>query len=166
MTTEGPLGEHSASIDPDIDITNNSSHQELPDLSAAVLLAIAAGGAIGALSRYGIAQLIPSDSGLFPWATFITNILGCLAIGILMVALAHTSPPPTLLRPFMGVGVLGGFTTFSTYTVDVHQLLINHHTFLALSYAAGTIIGALLAVTCGTLCARVIFQHYYTERIQ
>lgn len=84
-----------------------------------VLAVISAGGAVGATARYGAARLWPTTDGAFPWTTFAVNVLGCGLIGVLMVLVAEGgwSAHP-LLRPFLGVGVLGGFTTFSTYTLD------------------------------------------------
>ncbi|CAM5350095.1 Putative fluoride ion transporter CrcB [Streptomyces microflavus] len=85
-----------------------------------VLGAVAAGGALGALARYGALVLWPTADGGFPWTVFAVNVSGCALIGVLMVLTVErgrvTHP---LVRPFLGVGVLGGFTTFSTYAADV-----------------------------------------------
>ena len=124
---------------------------------AATTLAVASGGALGALARYGLSLGMPHRSGEFPWATFVTNVAGCAMIGVLMVVLteAATRPHP-LARPFLGVGVLGGFTTFSTYAVEVQQLLETGHPWVAAAYLTGTVTGALAAVQVGIVTARVI----------
>src|SRR6185503_14749578 len=89
----------------------------------AVLGVVALGGAAGAVGRYGLAVAWPHRPGTFPWATFVTNVTGCLLIGVLMVLITEVWSAHRLLRPFLGTGVLGGYTTFSTYTVDVQQLV-------------------------------------------
>jgi fluoride exporter len=89
----------------------------------------------------------------FPWATFATNVSGCLLIGVLMVVIdrfgAHR-----LARPFLGVGVLGGFTTFSTHIVEVQQAVTAGAPGLALAYLAGTPVAALAAVWAGSSLTR------------
>jgi PII-like signaling protein len=65
---------------------------------------------------------LPTRPGEFPWATFLTNTSGCLALGALMVYVLGVCPPGRYLRPFLGVGFLGGYTTFSTYTVELLDL--------------------------------------------
>ena len=124
---------------------------------AATTLAVASGGALGALARYGLSLGMPHRSGEFPWATFVTNVAGCAMIGVLMVVLteAATRPHP-LARPFLGVGVLGGFTTFSTYAVEVQQLLAAGQAWLAAAYLTGTVAIALVAVQVGVVTTRVI----------
>lgn len=115
-----------------------------------ILPVIAAGGVIGSLARYGLAEAFPHRAGSFPWATFGTNVLGCFAIGVLLARLTPRSH--ALLRPFLGTGVLGGFTTFSTYAVDTERLL-PHHPVLALTYFGGTLAAALVAAVLGDLVA-------------
>jgi fluoride exporter len=108
-------------------------------------LVVALGGALGALARYGLAQGLPGRPGHFPLATFVTNVAGCFAIGVLMVAVTEIWTVHRLLRPFLGVGVLGGFTTFSTYANEVRALLQPGTIVVAAGYLAGTLICALLA---------------------
>jgi CrcB protein len=112
----------------------------------AVLTAIAAGGAIGATARYLVGLAWPTPAGSFPASTLAINILGCALIGVLMVLISDVWSRQRLLRPFLGTGVLGGFTTFSTYTVDVQRLVAGEQVGTALLYLAATPICALLAV--------------------
>jgi CrcB protein len=121
---------------------------------AAVVAVIAAGGVLGSLSRYGLGQAFPHEPGSWPWATWMINVSGCLLIGVLMVLIGELWPAQRLIRPFFGVGVLGGFTTFSTATVDVQQLVEHGAPGLALLYLAGTILSALVAVAAGTAVTR------------
>jgi CrcB protein len=121
-----------------------------------VTLTIAAGGALGALARYAVSTAWPHTPGTFPWATFAINVVGCLLIGSLMAVLTDlVGRPHRLVRPFLGVGVLGGFTTFSTYTVDVERLISAGHPQLALADLFGTLAAALLAVQIGIVAARL-----------
>lgn len=119
-----------------------------------VLAAIAAGGAIGALARYGLATAWPHLPGDFPWATFVTNVSGCFLIGVLMVLITEVFTPHHLVRPFLGVGVLGGYTTFSTYAGDVEQLVAGGSPRVGLVYLAGTLLTALAAVSAARALTR------------
>ncbi|MFJ6720646.1 MULTISPECIES: CrcB family protein [unclassified Streptomyces] len=140
-------------IDPDVDL---HVPQQRAEPRGRVLAAVAAGGAVGASARYGLAVLWPVGPGTFPWATFWTNVVGCALIGVLMVLISEggrTAPHP-LVRPFVGVGVLGGFTTFSTYAVDFSRLLDEGAAATALGYAALTVIAALGAVWAAATATR------------
>ncbi|MER7665269.1 MULTISPECIES: CrcB family protein [unclassified Streptomyces] len=120
-----------------------------------VLLAISAGGAAGALARYAVNRQWPAAEGTFPWATFWINVLGSALIGVLMVFVAEGSRRAhPLVRPFVGVGVLGGFTTFSTYALDFKGLLERAEAGLALAYAGGTVAGCLGAVWLAAVTTR------------
>ncbi|MET8233189.1 CrcB family protein [Micromonospora sp. NPDC005298] len=135
--------------DPDVDLRVPADRRELTVRPATVLATIAAGGVLGALARAGLQHLAPHAPTGFPWATFGVNLSGCLLIGVLMAALAHVGGGHPLVRPFLGVGVLGGFTTFSTYAVDVQQALVAGAPGTALAYLAATLVGALVAVGLG-----------------
>lgn len=122
-------------------------------IAPGVLPAVAAGGALGAAARYGLALAYPTLPGGFPWATLVTNLLGCLLLGALMQAVTTRAGAHRLLQPFLGTGLLGGFTTFSTYAVETHGLLLAGQAPLAASYVAGTLVGGLVAVRLGTWVA-------------
>jgi len=125
-----------------------------------VLAVISGGGVLGALARYGLSAAFPHGPTGFPWATFAINVSGCLLIGILMVLITDVWPSQRLIRPFLGTGVLGGYTTFSTAIVDVQHLLGVGAAGTALAYLAGTVIAALAAVYTGsTLTQLVLHQH-------
>ncbi|MFE6647305.1 fluoride efflux transporter FluC, partial [Nocardioides sp. NPDC057772] len=87
-----------------------------------LLAPIAAGGALGSLARWGLATALPHSDAAWPWATFLTNISGCLLLGVLMAFVLGPWSRTRYLRPFLGVGVLGGYTTFSTYEVETYVL--------------------------------------------
>jgi fluoride exporter len=118
--------------------------------------AVAVGGALGALARYGLALAIPPVPGHFPLATFLTNVIGGLLIGVLIVVLTELTSPHPLARPFLVTGILGGFTTFSTYAVDVEHLLAAHALGVAVGYLLGTLVSALAATWVGILATRAV----------
>ncbi|MEU6560884.1 fluoride efflux transporter CrcB [Nocardia nova] len=144
-------------IDPDVDLHMPDQRRELFREHGAVLAVIAVGGGLGGLSRYGLSRLLPTHPGQFPWGTFTENVLGCLAIGVLMVLITEVWPAHRLVRPFVGVGFLGGFTTFSTYAVEIRGLLEPGSAVLAFVYLAATLLCALLAVLAGVTGARMVF---------
>jgi CrcB protein len=119
-----------------------------------VLTVISAGGVTGTLARYGLAEAFPHPADRFAWATFGINISGCLLIGVLMVLVTDVWPTRRLLRPFLGTGLLGGYTTFSTYILDTQQLLAAGAARTALTYLAGTLLAALAAVYAGSTLTR------------
>lgn len=108
-----------------------------------LLLVIGAGGALGGGARYLLSTVIPHTN--FPWPTLVANVVGCALIGVLMVALLEVFRPHRYARPFLGVGVLGGFTTFSAYTVETHALLTAGRGPAALAYVFGSLLAGLLA---------------------
>ena len=119
-----------------------------------ILLVIAAGGALGSLARWGLSEALARPRGSFPLATFTENLSGAFALGLLMVWLTEVWPSARYLRPFLAVGVLGGFTTFSTYMLDTRELLAAGRPGLAAGYLAGTVLAGLCAVFAGVLAGR------------
>jgi fluoride exporter len=123
-----------------------------------ILAVIATGGALDSLGRWGLGQAWPHSAGAFPWATFVANMTGCLLLGVLMVFVIEVLPPSRYLRPFLGVGVLGGFTTFSTYMLDARDLLVSGHSATAGEYVFGSLLCGLLAVWAGVGAARLLVR--------
>lgn len=145
-------------VDPDVDLRVRAQRRELLRHHGPVLVVISLGGGLGALARYGLAQVLLTRPGQFPWGTFTTNVAGCLLIGVLMVLITDVWAAHRLVRPFLGVGVLGGFTTFSTYAVETRGLLQPGTVGLAFTYLAGTLIAAMLAVLAGVWSTRLVFR--------
>jgi CrcB protein len=137
-------------IDPDVDLHDPAERAELRPSPVPVLAAISAGGVIGALARYGLATAWPHDPAGFSWAIWTVNVSGCFLIGVLMVLIARRLPKQRLIRPFFGVGILGGYTTFSTSVVDVQQAAAHGAAGVAVLYLGATVVGALLAVWAGS----------------
>ena len=117
-----------------------------------VLGAIAAGGVLGALARAGLVAVLPG--GGVPVGTLVVNATGCLLIGVLMVLVTEAGRGGVLTRPFLGVGVLGGYTTFSGYAVDAQRLLDAGRVGTALVALAATPLLALTAVWLGAALTR------------
>lgn len=125
--------------------------------SPALLAAIAAGGVVGSLGRYAVSLALPHGVGAFPWATFLVNLTGALAMGLLVGFLVNRPGSHPLARPFVGVGILGGWTTFSALAVDVVHLGASGHDQLALAYVTATFLLGTLAVGIGTSAASRIW---------
>jgi CrcB protein len=123
---------------------------------------------LGAVARYGLAEVVPAPADGFPWATFLTNVSGCLLIGVVMTLVTEVLPGRgpartragwtravrRLVRPFLGPGVLGGYTTFSTYAVEGERLLATGAPETAAAYVLGTLAAALAAVAAGIVMTR------------
>lgn len=112
------------------------------------------GGALGAMARYGVSLAAARLWGLaFPWGTLAANVLGGLAIGVLAAKLAPAQEPARLL---IGVGVLGGFTTFSTFSLETIALFERGEARTALFYVAASLALSLLACWAGLAAGRAL----------
>ncbi|MFJ1897121.1 MULTISPECIES: fluoride efflux transporter CrcB [unclassified Streptomyces] len=111
-----------------------------------VVAVVALGGAAGACARYGASLLWPTGADGFPWTTLVVNVIGCAVIGVFMVVISEVWAAHRLVRPFFGTGVLGGFTTFSTYAVDIQRLVDGGRARSGLAYLGLTLLAALAAV--------------------
>jgi CrcB protein len=143
-------------VDPDVDLHVDRPRRRTE--GAAILTVIAVGGATGASARYLAALAWPTQPGGFPWSTLVVNVIGCGLIGILMVLVTDVLTRQRLIRPFLGTGVLGGFTTFSTYALDIEQLVAGRHPGTALLYLITTIGAALLAVWATVTATRALIS--------
>jgi fluoride exporter len=119
------------------------------------LLWVAAGGAIGSAMRYGVnvwsGRVLGAD---FPWATLIVNVVGCLLIGLIAGLMAFKLTIGSEMRAFLMTGILGGFTTFSAFSLDFALLAERKAYALAAAYGTGSILLSLLAVFAGLALAR------------
>lgn len=123
-----------------------------------VLLVISLGGALGSLARWSAGELWPWSGDEFPWTTFAVNVTGGLALGALMVLVLDVWPRHRYLQPFLGVGLLGGWTTFSAYVLEARDLLAGGHVATAYGYLGGSVVAGLLAVWLGLLAARTFVK--------
>ena len=137
-------------VDADVDLHVPAERVELRPSAVPVVTVIAAGGVFGALARYAASVVWPHEPGGFAWSTWLVNVSGCLLIGVLMVLISEVWVGRRLVRPFLGVGVLGGYTTFSTSIVDVQRAAAHDAAGVALLYLGATLLGAMVAVWTGT----------------
>ena len=119
-------------------------------LDLVVLATVSLGGVVGSLGRYAVGAALPHGAGGFPWATLAVNVSGAFAMGLLVAYLVDRPGVHHLARPFLGVGVLGGWTTFSALAVDVVQLGAADRDQVALAYVAATFLVGTLAVAAGS----------------
>jgi fluoride exporter len=119
----------------------------------AYLLA-AVGGALGALARWGLSEVVPSPGG-WPWATLLVNLSGCFLLGALLAIVGRRSPEPAWVKPFLGVGVLGGYTTYSTFAVEVVRQVDAGTVLLATGYVLVSVVGGVSAVAAGAVTGRL-----------
>src|SRR5690349_14069585 len=120
-------------------------------------LLVAVGGAAGAAVRYGVSLGFGSRSDAWPWATFTINVSGSLLIGVLAGWLATKDQAGEPWRLLLGVGVLGGFTTFSAYSLETLRLIERNDWTGAATYSLGSVIAGLAAVAIGVAIARRVF---------
>jgi CrcB protein len=118
------------------------------------LAAIFAGGFIGAAARAEVGVALASDPGHWPWATFLVNIAGAFMLGYFVTRLQERLPVSSYRRPFLGTGVCGALTTFSTMQVELLQMLDARRVALALSYALVSIVLGSAAVLLATNLVR------------
>ena len=142
--------------DSDVDLRTPRQRWDLRRAPWAVLSVVSAGGVLGACARYAVTVAWPHPRGGFPWSTFAINVSGCLLIGVLMVLITDVWAAHRLLRPFLGVGVLGGYTTFSTYAAEIQQLVTAGAARTGLLYLLGTLVAALGATYAGITVTRLV----------
>ena len=119
-------------------------------------LLVGVGGALGAMARYWAGTAIGSLSNGFPTATFLVNIVGSIAMGLLIGFLARTTPQyQNEIRLFVAVGIFGGFTTFSTFSLDAIALIERGDYMLAAVYIVGSVVFALVGLMLGLTAMRV-----------
>jgi len=121
-----------------------------------VLAAIAAGGAIGTLARWALTTAMTGIDAPFPWATYTENIIGSFALGMTVSIILIRRPQARLLPAFLGIGVLGSFTTFSAFSHEALLLLTDQLAPLAILYATSSVLCGLLAASFGTLLGRAM----------
>ena len=122
-----------------------------------VALAVAVGGAVGVLSRYGVDRAIEARSmSSFPWATFVINVTGCLLVGFLIAAAVDRHEAPEWLRAGLIVGFCGGYTTFSTFAQETLDLVEGRAMALAVANVVLSVTVGLVAVLLGARLARLV----------
>jgi CrcB protein len=113
---------------------------------------VAAGGAVGALGRALLAESFPVAPGGWPWSTLVVNVAGSLLLGGLLEALARSGPDRgrrRRMRFALGTGVLGGFTTYSTFAVEIAELAQGGHLAMGVVYGGVSVVAGVLAAMAG-----------------
>lgn len=127
-----------------------------PRFHLSVLAAIAAGGFVGGLARYAITRGWPARTGGFPWATFLINTAGAFGLALLLVLVIEVWPPTRFVRPTIGTGFFGAFTTFSSVATNTDQLAAHGHRPLALLYLGSSLFAGLAAASFGLVLGRAV----------
>lgn len=153
-----PPGENRLPPDPDVALAESppATPVLVDRVRPAVLAAIALGGGLGSVARYGLLTAMPTGPRSFPWSTFLINVSGSFVLAMLVVMLVEYWPPSRYARPFLGIGFLGGYTTFSTAVVEADELVLHHAVTTAVLYAGGTLLAGLAAVAFGFVLARAL----------
>jgi CrcB protein len=122
------------------------------------LAAVALGGGIGASARFELAEIFAAPTPpAFPTLTLAINVAGAFLLGGLMALIVDLWPPTRYVRPLVGIGILGGFTTFSTFVVEGDRLIEAGQTGLALAYVIVSLLLGLVAVALGTSVAHRVW---------
>ena len=122
-----------------------------------VIVGVALGGAMGASARYVVDRVVEQRSdSMFPWSTFLINLSGCLVIGVIMAALVDRPGVPAWLRIGLVMGVVGGYTTFSTFAQEALDLTEANRVGLMLAYTIGSVVIGIVAVYVGIRIGRLL----------
>ena len=121
------------------------------------LFVVGLGGALGAMARYGLSGWVQRQAGTFPLGTMVVNVVGCLILGAMMTLVEDRPALSPNTRLFVGIGLLGSFTTFSTFGFETFELLREREHWLALASVAGNLGIGLAAVVLGRTIIRAAF---------
>jgi CrcB protein len=159
-------------IDPDVDAAEDRRHRpagtatvapfqrprrrRLPRMHWGTVGAVAAGGFFGGLARYGVMLALPASTSAFPWAIFLVNTAGAFLLALLLILVLEVLPPSTYLRPTLGTGFCGAFTTFSSVATGVDQLAAHGRAGLAAGYVLASLVAGLAAASFGIVLGRSI----------
>ena len=128
----------------------------MPMSSASTLISVAAGGAVGASARYLLGFWLPNEAGRISWSILSANIIGCLLAGFLTALFVVRLELSPAMQLFLVTGVLGGFTTFSAFSVNTLQIAETGQLLLATTNILLNVLGSLAAVALGWTLARVL----------
>ena len=126
----------------------------MPQIDRAELAAIFAGGFVGAVLRYALAEALPADAGEWPWATFVENVVGAALLGYFATRLQERLPLSAYRRPFLATGLCGALTTFSTLQLELLRMLDRSEYALAAGYIAASLAAGALALFMVTKLVR------------
>jgi CrcB protein len=127
-----------------------------PSRRPAIIIAVAAGGAVGAVARYALSSAWPTPTGRFPWSTLTINTTGSVALGFLLLLVVRRFPGDHLARPLLATGVIGAYTTFSTFVVEAVLLVRDGKAPVAALYVGASVTIALGALWSGAAAGRAV----------
>ena len=151
-------------LDPDVDVGSSDGSDPLVrrrrerQVQAIIIVALGCGGVLGAVSRYALSLAIPTETGRFPWGTFLINVSGSAVLGFILILLIEQFPRGRLARPVIGTGFIGAYTTFSTFMVEAVLLIRAGRPEDAVAYLVGSVSAGLLAVWIGMRSARLVLR--------
>ena len=120
-------------------------------------LGIAVAGSLGALARYGLEGVVSRHApGAFPWGTFVVNVTGSFALGLVFTLLTERVVSDAWIRPALTIGFLGAYTTFSTLSLESYRLLEDGARLLALANGLGSLFAGIVAVYAGVVAGRAL----------
>ena len=120
------------------------------------LILVMSGGAVGAVLRFQLGRMLPVSASGWPWSTFAANVAGGVVMGLLAGWLARMGTGSNDLRLLLGVGLLGGFTTFSAFSLEMAQMAERGQLALAAGYALASVVLALVALFAGMVLVRTV----------
>lgn len=159
------LDDHAGStlpVDPDLGLDaplqrgQRRLRRRRPRAQAIIVVSVGVGGSMGALARYGLSLLLSTPPGHFPTGTFVINVTGSVVLGFLLVLLMEQFPRGRLARLVLGTGLIGAYTTFSTFMVETDLLVRDGHALTAVVYAIASALAGLCAVMTGIVGARAV----------
>ncbi len=120
------------------------------------ILLVMAGGGVGAALRFQLGRMLVSAPPAWPWGTFVVNVLGGFVMGVLAAWLMRAGEAAETMRLLIGVGLLGGFTTFSAFSLDMMRMIESGAVGLAFIYALASVVLALAALYAGMMLTRAV----------
>lgn len=127
--------------------------------SVAIVGAVFLGGCLGGIARYGVTRAWPTPQHAFPWATFVINASGAFVLALLLVVVNDLLPPTTYVRPLLGTGFCGAWTTFSSITASTDQLAAHGHAGTAMLYLVGSLAVGVVAALAGLVIGRSLARY-------
>lgn len=143
-------------VDPDAASLDEAGRPAAIHAQPVAVCLVAAGGALGTATRYGVSLALPTATGRWPTGTFLVNMVGAFVLGAVLEGLARRGPDigwRQQARLFVGVGFCGALTTFSTLAVEADLLVRNNDAGLALGYGVGSVVGGMVVTAIGITAA-------------
>ena len=157
---QAPGGAEAVPVDPDLAPVGGSPfgavrrRRALPRIHPRIVAAVAVGGFLGGLLRYGVSLALPAGPRGVPWSVFAVNTGGAFVLGLVLILVLEALPPTTYVRPLLGTGFCGALTTFSSVVTGVDELVARGSGLLAAGYLLGSVLAGLAAAWLGIVLGR------------